>query len=151
MLRFTIPFLPPSINCTQTFSSSVVNGKVRIRVEQAAQARRWKSEAKLYMPKFQFDEDKVYEVRIRLCGNWMTQRQVPRDKDARNHAELALEAILERYSIGRLGKLITDAIFQNYKQSDKVVWVDRLEKVQSVKERVEVEVSEYETGGMAVE
>lgn len=144
MLKFTIPFLPPSLNCTHTFSSSVVNGKVRMKVEQTAQARRWKSEAKFYMPKFTFDPDKVYEFRLRLCGNWLTKADKPKDKDARNHAELALEATLERYGIGRLGKLVTDAIFDHYKQSDRVIWVDRIEKVQSTSERVEVEVVEVE-------
>lgn len=148
MLKFTIPFLPPSINCSQTFSGHVVNGKLRMRVEQTAQARAWKSQAKMYMPKHPFDENKVYEVKLRICGNWITQKQVPRDKDLRNHAELALEAVLERYAIGRLGKLITDAIFDRYKTNDKLIWVDRLEKVQSATERIEVEINEYDSDGI---
>ena len=143
MLKFTIPFLPPSINCSQTFSSRVRDGKAIVRVETSAAARTFKSQAKFYMPKAELDHDKVYEVRIRLCGNWLTQRQVPRDKDLRNHAELVLEAVLERYGIGRMGKMITDSIFQHYKTGDKMVWVDRLEKVQSLDERVEVEILEY--------
>lgn len=98
------------------------------------------------MPKYEFDQDKVYEVRIRLYGNWLTQRQVPRDKDTRNHGELVIEAMLERYGVGRMGKLVVDAVFQHYKTSDKLIWVDRLEKVQSVDERVEVEVKEYAQG-----
>ena len=76
-------------------------------------------------------------------GNWLTKRMQPRERDARNHAELALEAILERYAIGRLGKLITDAVFQAYKQSDRVIWVDSITKVQSSDEKVEVTILEH--------
>jgi hypothetical protein len=151
VLRFTIPFLPPSINCSQTFSSRIREGKVTMRVETSAAARTFKSQSKMYMPKYTLDEDKVYEVRIRLCGNWLTQRLVPKDKDLRNHAELVLEATLERYAAGRMGKLIVDAVFANYKTSDKLIWVDRLEKVQSVDERVEVTIDEYAPNGIPVE
>lgn len=148
MLKFTIPFLPHSINCANVMVRGVRNGKATVRVEPSAQTRAWKSQAKLHMPKHEFDPDKVYEFRLRVCGNWLTQRQQPRDKDVRNHAELALEAILERYAIGWLGKMATDTIFKSWRQSDRVIWVDRLEKVQSTVERIEVEVREYEPDGI---
>jgi len=148
MLKFTIPFLPHSINCANVMVRGMRNGRATVTVQQSSQTRAFKSQAKFYMPKYEFDPDKVYAITLRLCGNWLTQAQRPRDKDARNHGELVLEAILERYSCGRMGKMVVDAIFANYKTKDSLIWRDSIEKVQSVTERVEVEVSEYAPDGI---
>lgn len=116
-ISFTIPSLPPSIN-------SLYNVLFSLRkVELKPEARLWKSRAKEYIPKHEIGEQERVSISFLFYANWLSKDGKILKKDVTNREKLVLDAISEKCG-----------------WDDSQVWARSVNKVQSEKEMVKVDL-----------
>lgn len=89
-LRFTIPSLPPSVNALYQIIYS------QRRVELKPEARRWKSDSKQHVPRFQPSEGSLVAVDATFYYRFHYANGKPRVFDAANLLKLMIDCIAEK-------------------------------------------------------
>lgn len=88
--RFTIPTLPPSCNSLYQIIYS------QRRVELRPEARRWKSDSKQYVPRFQPREGALVQVDATFHYRFNYGNGKPRVFDAPNLLKITIDCIAEK-------------------------------------------------------
>lgn len=123
-IRFVLPSMPPSVNGMYNIIFS------QKRVELKPEARKWKSDAKSYMPPRSFAPDSTLRVDVHFaCSRFYKNGK------------------LRVYDVSNLLKLLIDAVAERYGFNDARVWSGSWSSTDSDRERVEVVVSETQSNG----
>lgn len=97
LVRFSIPFIPPSIN--SLYGISTKRGRVSVFLKQ--EGRRFKDNAKMFMPKIEMPEAPVVlELRIVMSHSWICKNGNIKRFDIQNLEKILIDAIAERYGFG---------------------------------------------------
>lgn len=92
VVRFAIPFLPPSVN-----SLYGIQGGRKIRIFLKSEARQFKEKAKLFMPKKEIKENVKLGLEFLIRGNWYFKNGAFKKLDLQNLEKILIDAIAEKY------------------------------------------------------
>lgn len=92
VVRFTIPFLPPSVN-----SLYGIQGGKKVRVFLKSEARQFKERAKLFMPKKEIRENVKLALELSIRGNWYFKNGSFKKLDLQNLEKILIDSIAEKY------------------------------------------------------
>lgn len=92
VVRFTIPFLPPSVN-----SLYGIQGGKKVRVFLKSEARQFKERAKLFMPKKAIKENTKLGLEMAMGGNWYFKNGSFKKLDLQNLEKILIDSIAEKY------------------------------------------------------
>jgi len=115
--EFVIPNLPPSVNSLY----NIIHAQRRIYLKP--EARKWKTDAKLFMPVLACEGWETASIALYLHGNWYFKNGNRRKIDLQN-----------------LEKLIIDAVSEKAGICDSVFFSKHSRKIQDEKEEVRVKI-----------
>ena len=90
-IHFILPSMPVSVNSLYQVIYS------QRRVELKPEARKWKTEAKAQMPRWQYSANAFIRIDVRFECPLSTKNGKPRIRDVANLLKLLIDAVAERY------------------------------------------------------
>lgn len=92
-VKFSLPSLPVSINALYSIDFK------RRRVELKSECRRWKSDAKSYVPRFEIAPSSMLQIDFVFHYNYYNANGTLRIFDSANLTKLAIDCICEKLGI----------------------------------------------------
>lgn len=96
-VTFTLPLCPPSVNSLYSINYKAANPADRVSLKP--ECRRWKSDAKMYIPRFKIAEDSVLRVDRVYYYAWFTKSKTWAKRDAFNMDKLLFDMIAEKIGV----------------------------------------------------
>ena len=93
VLRFGLPFLPPSMNAIYSIIYS------QRRIEMKPEVRLWKSKAKGFIPVWSIEEGEELDLEIELHGEWRYKNGKPKRMDVQNLLKVLIDALCEKWGV----------------------------------------------------
>ena len=93
IVRFTIPFLPPSMN--SLYGISTKGGGVKVFLK--SEGRTFKEKAKLFMPPRTIPSSLLLDVEAKVYDQWFSVNGNVKKKDITNLDKILMDAIAEKY------------------------------------------------------
>ena len=97
MVAFTIPMCPPSVNSLYTIHYKEPNPAKRVQLRP--ECARWKSETKVYIPRFHIGDDSVLQVDWTVYYPWLTKARAWAKRDSSNMQKLLFDMIAEKVGV----------------------------------------------------
>jgi len=96
-VRFTLPFAPPSTNSLYVIHYKAANPSDRVKLRPECQ--RWKSDAKVYIPRFPVADDSIVRVDWTVYYSWFTKAGTWAKRDTSNMQKLLMDMISEKIGV----------------------------------------------------
>lgn len=96
-VTFTLPLCPPSVNSLYSINYKAANPADRVSLKP--ECRRWKSDAKMYIPRFKIADDSVLRVDRVYYYPWFTKSKTWAKRDAFNMDKLLFDMIAEKIGV----------------------------------------------------
>jgi Holliday junction resolvase RusA-like endonuclease len=96
-VTFTLPMCPPSVNSLYVIHYKATNPSDRVKLRPECQ--RWKSDAKVYIPRFKIAEDSILCVDWTVYYPWFTKMKTWAKRDTGNMLKLLHDMISEKIGV----------------------------------------------------
>lgn len=96
-VTFILPMCPPSVNSLYVIHYKAPNPSDRVKLRPECQ--RWKSDAKVYIPRFRIAEDSILRVDWTVYYPWLTKSKTWAKRDTGNMLKLLHDMISEKIGV----------------------------------------------------
>jgi Holliday junction resolvase RusA-like endonuclease len=96
-VSFTLPMCPPSVNSLYVVRFKEPNPADRVKLRP--ECARWKTDSKLYVPRFTIAEGSIVRIDRLYAYTWFTKRGQWVKRDSFNMDKLLMDAIAEKTGI----------------------------------------------------
>lgn len=114
ILEFKVPVLPPSVNSLYGINARGSSVRMFLKPE----GRRFKEQAKLFMPFKKFEEEERFFLHTEVHARWRCKNGSSRKLDVMNLDKIVCDAVAEKY----------------FDAEDERIWKRLIEKVESEEE-----------------